>query len=285
MSLVGLDRNQAKRLERMERAVGRLTSLVEGNLSSQDVKEALNTIRIPSAQHHGVDVSDQDPLRRKSHRRRKHKKRSGSSKRVSKREKLQKLLKNAGSRPKLSSDLQRFLGSRVPSSSDEDADFGDSGDRQDSKCSNGLFDPLASSTLARILNHHRSVYHYVHSNSWNNQRSMHEARRISVVIDSLLDELGAVPACNLMAMEMLVRNLVGLRLADDTNSTSMLEILELAPPSALLPKHLEQSAFKAAKRLDTFRGKTRRNTNKNRKQRQRQEQEQRSSGNQPGDNR
>ena len=253
LSLVRQRRQKESRLDRLEGQIGRLTSLLEG----KKLKTALAAIRIPSAKQDGAGSGSGRSSRRD--RKKQRKKRN----RRSNRDKLASFLSHSdaaaprrGKQPTRSSRFRHFLPSRVPSSSDDD-DFKLPGPTS-ADTSTSLYDRLAGITLARILHGHRSVYQFVQSNPWKNQRGMHEARRISLVLDSLLEELGS-QAESLTATEMLVRNLVGLRFADDSNSTSMLEIMELAPPSALLPKQLEQAAFKAAKRLDTFRSNTRGN--------------------------
>ena len=250
LSLVRRRRQEESRLDRLEGQIGRLTSLLE----DKERKKALSVIRIPLAKQDGAGSGSARLSRRD--RKKQREKRS----RRSNRGKLASFLSHSdapprrGTQPARPSRFQRYLPSRVPSSSDDD-DFKLPGPTS-ADVSTSLYDPLAGITLARILHGHRSVYQFVQSNPWKNQRGMHEARRIALVLDSLLEELGS-EAESLTATEMLVRNLVGLRFADTSNSTSMLEIMELAPPSALLPKQLEQAAFKAAKRLDTFRSNTR----------------------------
>ncbi len=105
--------------------------------------------------------------------------------------------------------------------------------------------PIAQRMLDRILKHHRSAYAFVLSVDFNNTRNMHEARRTAQAIDAFLRQ--GVTA-DFEGMEILVRNLAGLRKSDELRDPSILEEFEWAPPEDFVPRDIFRAVVKGAQR-------------------------------------
>ncbi len=105
--------------------------------------------------------------------------------------------------------------------------------------------PIAQRMLDRILKHHRSAYAFVLSVDFNNTRNMHEARRTAQAIDTFLRQ--GVTA-DFEGMEILVRNLAGLRKSDELRDPSILEEFEWAPPEDFVPRDIFRAVVKGAQR-------------------------------------
>jgi hypothetical protein len=80
---------------------------------------------------------------------------------------------------------------------------------------------------------HTTALAFVRSTTWSNIRSFHEARRNAQVFDAL--RLTNVPLTH-DAMEMLLRNLVGLQTADARNNLALLDEFEFAPVQDVCPR-------------------------------------------------
>ena len=83
---------------------------------------------------------------------------------------------------------------------------------------------------------------------------MHEARRTAQAIDAFRGE-GVSP--ELEGMEILLRALAGLQLADQLGNAGILEELEWSPPEQVLPTAVIRTAIKDAERRDKYRSRAR----------------------------
>ena len=106
-----------------------------------------------------------------------------------------------------------------------------------------LDDLVAPLILDRMLSAgHATAIGYVRSVNFNNTRMAHEARRTAQAIDALRG--GDTELC----LEILVRTLSGLQLADEYQDPSLLAEMEWAPPESVVPRDVLRTLIKDAKR-------------------------------------
>jgi hypothetical protein len=110
--------------------------------------------------------------------------------------------------------------------------------------------PLAPIIWARVRKHHRSCLEYVMSLHWQNPRSMHEARRASQAVDAFV--AAGVPL-NLEGMEILLRTVAGLQMADEHKEPAFLEEMEWEPPQAIVPRNVLRTVIKDVERSKKYR--------------------------------
>jgi hypothetical protein len=92
---------------------------------------------------------------------------------------------------------------------------------------------------------YRSMLDFVRRSDISNQRTYHEARRLAQSIDAFLKE--GVTA-DFLGMEIAMRSLLGLVLADQTGNPALLEHLEWAPPKMPVSKDIYDSLVKTVHR-------------------------------------
>jgi hypothetical protein len=119
----------------------------------------------------------------------------------------------------------------------------------DAQAESGSDDRQAVVIMNRLLKTHRNALDFVQRSHFANIRSMHEARRIAQAIDAFTRE-----GIDLHheGMEILVRNLAGLHMADQHSDPSLLEHFEWDPPTDIVPRDILRTVFKDAKRNSKF---------------------------------
>jgi hypothetical protein len=115
-------------------------------------------------------------------------------------------------------------------------------------------DRLSSSVLAQ-MSVHGSFLKWFDKINWRNQRNRRECHFLCTVLDVLLEE-GEVNEDSL-ALELLVRRLNGIHLADSTGNWEACSALQGAGPDhSLLSRDIVFKAIKQASKIDKLSGKT-----------------------------
>ena len=118
---------------------------------------------------------------------------------------------------------------------------------------NRMDDRIAPELWDNIRENYKSASEFVRNSDFSNARSKHEARRMAHILDALIAGFHRPLTMNSLAIEMLVRNVVGLVEGDRLGNSSILESLEWRAPQEVLPRDMLRSIIKDSKRFDEYR--------------------------------